>query len=554
MSKPSGAMPIIGKAKDRVAEADVTNGPLDPSTKAPRGKGRAHSLQRWMRSRLPSMPRNWRQASVFAVCASLGLASVMQLAAGRPLLAIGLTVPCVPLVLCTSAQARRHVGFTPEMEQCAQQINAILQMLDQRMQEHYRDSAPKSLPPHRLIVSLLLLRAAQQEWPMPAPPAAPHSPKTADPDALRGFCKEARHFMRHAAAVYGAALCLAQGLVEVPPATIPGSVRQADRGYIATHCGLREEDLAVVNMYHNRVLSPNHYLAVDHAARAVVLAICGTTKVTDVLTDLVATATPFLDGDCMAHEGIAAGASNVLQVIGPDLHRLLQEHPGYRLVVTGHSLGGGTAVLLTYLLLHRRRTRHADNVVPEDCLVQCFAYAPPPVLSAPQLRGFEAEDAEEVVSIFVNKKDLVPALSLGNAYRLSHAVARLDRLPLTQAQRATLARSGGLHTVPGALDTLGRDGYRAVAPGPESPDAPASAGDADRAEVVVQVEAGAPALYHAGQVWHVQDDGAVLAVARAHNAEAFQEIQMTASLDLAIDHLPVCYEQAMDAWHGSMTA
>ena len=48
-----------------------------------------------------------------------------------------------------------------------------------------------------------------------------------------------------------------------------------------------------------QVLSPNHYLAVDHAYRSVVLSLCGTSHAADLLTDLVANAVPFLGGKYM---------------------------------------------------------------------------------------------------------------------------------------------------------------------------------------------------------------------------------------------------------------
>jgi hypothetical protein len=51
---------------------------------------------------------------------------------------------------------------------------------------------------------------------------------------------------------------------------------------------------------------------------------------------------------------------------------------GLRLVLTGHSLGGGTAILATYLLLGDP----AFQAWGAAHRVECFAFAPPPLLPA----------------------------------------------------------------------------------------------------------------------------------------------------------------------------
>ena len=56
----------------------------------------------------------------------------------------------------------------------------------------------------------------------------------------------------------------------------------------------------------------------------------------------------------------------------PILFKLLEEHPTYKLVVTGHSLGAGTAVLATLEIL-----LGSDKFVSPQ-RVKCIALAPPP--------------------------------------------------------------------------------------------------------------------------------------------------------------------------------
>lgn len=64
-------------------------------------------------------------------------------------------------------------------------------------------------------------------------------------------------------------------------------------------------------------------------------------------------------------------AKNVWKESGEIIIKLLDEYPDYKLVVCGHSLGGGASCLLT---LHI----YVDELVPPNRKVQCYAFAPPP--------------------------------------------------------------------------------------------------------------------------------------------------------------------------------
>jgi predicted lipase len=57
----------------------------------------------------------------------------------------------------------------------------------------------------------------------------------------------------------------------------------------------------------------------------------------------------FLSG--YAHSGILRGSLKILHAARTDLTALLEKYPGYKLVVTGHSLGAGTAILITLEVL-----------------------------------------------------------------------------------------------------------------------------------------------------------------------------------------------------------
>ena len=86
--------------------------------------------------------------------------------------------------------------------------------------------------------------------------------------------------------------------------------------------------------------------------------------------DLVSEDEEFLDG--FAHRGMLRGAKRIMAESLTKLQSAIDEHPGYRLVITGHSLGAGTAILITMGLLNNFwDLRFAQ--------LKCVALAPPPV-------------------------------------------------------------------------------------------------------------------------------------------------------------------------------
>ena len=66
----------------------------------------------------------------------------------------------------------------------------------------------------------------------------------------------------------------------------------------------------------------------------------------------------------------------MIELAGPHIKNTLNANEGYNLKITGHSLGAGTAELVTLKLL----SGHEDiYFVQENTSIQCVALAPPPV-------------------------------------------------------------------------------------------------------------------------------------------------------------------------------
>ncbi|NWI18524.1 DGLA lipase, partial [Crypturellus soui] len=154
---------------------------------------------------------------------------------------------------------------------------------------------------------------------------------------------------------------------------------------------------------HDAVYETPFYVAVDHDKKKVVISIRGTLSPKDALTDLTGDAERLPveghHGTWLGHKGMVLSAEYIKkkleqemvlsQAFGRDLGRGTKH---YGLIVVGHSLGAGTAAILSFLLR------------PQYPTLKCFAYSPP--------GGLLSEDAmeysKEFVTAVVLGKDLVP--------------------------------------------------------------------------------------------------------------------------------------------------
>jgi hypothetical protein len=161
-----------------------------------------------------------------------------------------------------------------------------------------------------------------------------------------------------------------------------------------------------------------HYIAVHHAKKQVVLAIKGTSTISDVLTDIIGKAVPHsIEGanesqhDIRCHEGMYVAANMMLD---DTLHLL--EHlflpQNYQLIICGHSLGAGVSSLLGMFVKEK---------LPELKL-QVYAYATPACLSYQAALG-----CDDYITSVVNNNDCVPRLSLLNVRLMNKLFIRLDQ-------------------------------------------------------------------------------------------------------------------------------
>jgi hypothetical protein len=129
----------------------------------------------------------------------------------------------------------------------------------------------------------------------------------------------------------------------------------------------------------------------------------------------VVVAGPFCGGS--AHSEMANMAERVWEAAGLTVLKMLRQHKTYGFVITGHSLGAGTASLLN-ILCHRRGGQLVDGRP-----TRCFAYAPPPVFTPLEF----VPNAVKSCTSYIHEADVVPFLSVDSVRHFFASIAVIEK-------------------------------------------------------------------------------------------------------------------------------
>ncbi|CAH0379811.1 unnamed protein product [Pelagomonas calceolata] len=312
----------------------------------------------------------------------------------------------------------------PEAVEACASIGRALEALENRRGRKHRRRGP-------LVLDLLLLRALDKDCERGT------KIQIKDPSFLR-------FAWRHASAAYGYVLLKACGLL--PGVHIRSSIQRLDELGIRERCG--DVDVFFENFRDKKTLdgTPKCYVCRD--GDRVVLSIRGTADIFDALTDVLCEAVPFLNGE--AHSGMLKAADRCLAATEASILEALDSAPRKcDLVITGHSMGGGCAILAAMRLDELRRrhdakgpgSRLADRLYKGQHHIRCVAFSPPPVATV----ACRASRRCSLASV-CRGEDVVPSLSLRSVANLLRSLDVLDA-SLEVGRRARLV----------ALDTVKTD-------------------------------------------------------------------------------------------------
>ena len=195
---------------------------------------------------------------------------------------------------------------------------------------------------------------------------------------------------------------------------------------VSEHTGIPQDDLKIMDVaYHSDPTQLRHFVALDRQHKKVILAIRGTYTQREIMIDFNGYSRKFLEGE--SHAAISLMAERLWDKVSGEIIQLLDENPGFELIVTGHSLGGGSTCIVN-MLLHRDKRMQGKQF-------RAFAFASPPVyVSSDGTNVSTIKEAQTAVN-YMNQYDGVPFLCGDTVRHQIAMITAIEKFDLTMMQR-----------------------------------------------------------------------------------------------------------------------
>ncbi|BAT99675.1 hypothetical protein VIGAN_10117400 [Vigna angularis var. angularis] len=167
-----------------------------------------------------------------------------------------------------------------------------------------------------------------------------------------------------------------------------------------------------------RILKPAFSVIRDKESKCLFVFIRGTRSIKDTLTDAIGAPVSFnhfvySDGELKrnnvisghGHRGMVAAARWIKKHCTPKLLDELCQYPDFQVKILGHSLGGGTAALLTFML----------REIKQFSSCTCVTFGPAACMSMEM-----AEFGKPFITSIINGYDMVPTLSAASVHDFIH--------------------------------------------------------------------------------------------------------------------------------------